>query len=72
MKSNDQDSADMMLSEEELETWTPFKTGSDCQTEEGTGEIEMGTKGLNLEPDKEVKWLDIEEVKEIIGTRGIP
>ena len=45
MKSNDQDSADMMLSEEELETsWTPFKTGSDCQTERGTGEIELGAK----------------------------
>ena len=46
MKSNDQDSADMMLSEEELETWTPFKAGSECQTEEGTGEIVMGDKGM--------------------------
>jgi hypothetical protein len=46
MKSNDQDSADMMLSEEELEVWTPFKTGSDCKTEEGTGEIEMDAKGM--------------------------
>ena len=62
----------MMLSEEDLETWTPFKTGSDCQTEEGTGEIEMGAKVINEGPVKEVKWLDIEEVKEIIGTRGIP
>jgi hypothetical protein len=44
MKSNDQDSADMMLSEEELETWTPFTTGSDFKTVEGTGEIEMGAK----------------------------
>ena len=46
MKSNDQDSADMMLSEEELETWTPFKTGSDSQTEIGTGESELGAKGM--------------------------
>ena len=39
----------MMLSEEELEAWTPFKTGSDCKTEEGTGEIEMGAKGMKQE-----------------------
>jgi hypothetical protein len=50
MKSNDQDSADMMLSEEELETWTPFKTGCDYQTEESTGEIEMDAKVILERP----------------------